>query len=232
MKKRTIILFDIDYTLFDAQLYRKLMFDIITDVIAYEEREKFLQTLEAVYFSHRKKTGYFDIEFMLEELGRELSITINRERVLDAILADEASFQQALFTETIDVMETLSQQKDLRIGVFSSGKKEHQLSKLKKFIHVFQEEHIHIFMLKDKEIPAIMEKYQNDIVYLVDDVLSILYNAKKHHPNLTAIWMKRGRLAAQQEPIKDFTPDYTVENLWQAAEIVTNQESRVTNHDN
>ena len=226
MKKRKIILFDIDHTLFDAGLYRKLMFDIVADVVAFENREKLLATLEDVYFSHREKTGgYFDIEFMLEELGRELAIEVDSAAILDAILADEESFQKSLFTETIDVMETIAKDKEIRIGVFSSGREEHQLKKLETFAHIFHKEHMHIFMFKDKEIAHVMETYRDDVVYLVDDVLKILYNAKKHHQNLITIWMKRGRLAAKQTSMEDFTPDYTVENLWGILPILKNSKS-------
>jgi len=214
MKKRNIILFDIDYTLFNAKIYRELMFAVIADTIALENRERLLQALEEVYFSHRKKTGgYFDIEFMLDELARELAIEIDTVKVLEAILADEASFQRSLFDETVEVMEKLGGNKELHIGVFSSGREAHQLRKLQAFAHVFKQEHMHIFLFKNNEIASVMKKYKNDNVYLVDDVLEILYKAKQFHPHLVAIWMKRGRLADKQKPIENFTPDYTVEDL-------------------
>ncbi|HSX09044.1 MAG TPA: hypothetical protein VLF93_02750 [Candidatus Saccharimonadales bacterium] len=62
MKKRKIILFDIDHTMFDASLYRKLMFDLIADYLAFEDRGKLQQTLEEIYVSHRQRIGYFDLE--------------------------------------------------------------------------------------------------------------------------------------------------------------------------
>jgi len=209
---RNIILFDIDHTLFDASLYRQLMFNLITDYIEFEDLELLRQSLEAIYFSHREKIGYFDLEIMLEELAKELDININVTELFEAVLMDEASYEKAVFDETVEVLQEISKNKNFRIGIFSGGREEHQLKKIEKFKHFFHEEHIHILRMKDKDLPEIMKQYEHDTLYLIDDILQILYNAKKFHPNITVIWMKRGRLADQQK-IEGFEPEYTVTNL-------------------
>lgn len=216
---RKIILFDIDHTLFDASLYRKLMFNLITDYIEFEDRERLDKSLEEIYFSHREKIGYFDLEVMLEDLAKELDIDLNVAELFEAVLMDEASYEKAVFDETVEVLQELSQNKDFRIGIFSGGREEHQLKKIEKFKHFFHEEHIHILRMKDKDLPHIMKQYEHDTVVLIDDILQILYNAKKFHPNMTVIWMKRGRLADQQK-IEEFEPDYTVTNLREILKII------------
>src|SRR5579859_6831248 len=135
MKK--LVLFDIDHTLFDATLYRSLMFDLISEYISLENKEKLFHTLESVYFSHRKKIGYFDLEFMLEELKNELNIELDTLAVFNTILQDEESYQKALFKETVSVLERLAADKQIQIGIFSGGRKDHQLRKIASFQHVF-----------------------------------------------------------------------------------------------
>ncbi|HSW97709.1 MAG TPA: hypothetical protein VLF89_07840 [Candidatus Saccharimonadales bacterium] len=220
MKKRKIILFDIDHTMFDASLYRKLMFDLITDYLAFEDRGKLHQTLEEIYISHRKKLGYFDLEILLEELVQQLAIEADTKAVFEAVLKDKESYQRAIFDETVSVLEEIAQHKDITLGIFSGGREEHQFRKIENFIHLFDKEHINILKMKERDLPEIMKKYIHDRLYLVDDILQILYNAKKSHGDITTIWMKRGPIAAQQDRIQNFTPEYTVSNLREVVPII------------
>lgn len=220
-KKRKIILFDIDHTLFDASLYRKLMFDLIAEYLVFEDREKLQHALEKTYVSHREKTGYFDLEIMLEELVQQLVIEADTRAVFDAILRDEASYEKSVFSETIEVLEEIAKKSDITVGVFSGGREEHQYRKIQNFIHVFDKDHIHILKMKERDLPNIMETYKDDTLYLVDDILQILYNAKKSHGNVTTIWMKRGPIAERQPRIDGFTPDFTVTNLREVVPIIS-----------
>ncbi|HSW88887.1 MAG TPA: hypothetical protein VLG12_07025 [Candidatus Saccharimonadales bacterium] len=217
---RKIILFDIDHTMFDASLYRTLMFDLIADYLAFEDRGKLQQTLEEIYVSHRQRIGYFDLEILLEELVQQLAIEADTRAVFEAVLEDKASYERAIFDETVAVLEEIGHHKDIILGVFSGGREEHQFRKIQNFIHLFDKEHIHILKMKERDLPEIMQKYTKDTLYLVDDILQILYNAKKSHGNITTIWMKRGTIAARQDQIPGFTPDFTVTNLKEVVPIV------------
>lgn len=219
-KNRKIILFDIDHTMFDAALYRKLMFQLIADFISFHDKEKMDAALEYVYAAHRQRIGYFDTEILLQDLAKELDIDINSRQLFEKILMDEASYEYSIFEETIEVLEAIAKHKDMHIGIFSSGREEHQLRKIETFKHFFEKEHIHILKMKEKGMPEIMNSYKNDTVYLVDDILQILYNAKTLHGNITTIWMKRGPIADQQARIDGFTPDFTVTNLREIVPIL------------
>jgi FMN phosphatase YigB (HAD superfamily) len=219
--RKTIVLFDIDHTLFDAAKYRKRMLEIMAKHIELEDKEKVYQTMEKQYMAHREKIGYVDLEFMLQEIITELKIKADIAKILSAVLDDEASYEEAIFEETIEVVEILAKQENLVLGIFSAGREAHQLRKIKKFAHVFSQEHIHIFKMKDQELPQVMEKYKDDTVVLIDDVLAILYKAKQLHNNITTIWVKRGRFAENQKTVEHFTPDYTVYNLKEIVSILT-----------
>src|SRR5437660_635996 len=137
MSDKTIVLFDIDHTLFDAAKYRQRMMEIIAGHIPLEDKERLFAVMEGAYFSHRKKIGYVDLEFMLHEVLAELAIETDVASLFLEILEEESSYEEAIFEETIEVVEKLATQENLVLGIFSSGREDHQLRKIKKFAHVF-----------------------------------------------------------------------------------------------
>ncbi|HSX09045.1 MAG TPA: hypothetical protein VLF93_02755 [Candidatus Saccharimonadales bacterium] len=150
-----------------------------------------------------------------------MAIEADTRAVFEAVLKDKASYEQAIFDETVAVLEEIGHHKDITHGVFSGGREEHQYRKIQNFIHLFDKEHIHILKMKEQDLPEIMQKYTKDTLYLVDDILQILYNAKKSHGNITTIWMKRDHIAENQPKIDGFIPDFTVTNLREVVPIVT-----------
>lgn len=127
----------------------------------------------------------------------------------------------SVYEEVDSVLEKLS---DIaKLGIFSEGESSFQRDKLKKtgIGKYFQNQDIYIFSKKEGELGSIFEKYKDMTVFLVDDKLNVLYNAKKMNPLLLTIWVKRGIYAENQEPIKDFVSDYTIETLNQLPDIVS-----------
>lgn len=216
--KRTLVLFDIDHTLFDASLYRQLMFDLIEKCIAIEKGESLREKLAEVYISHRKKIRYFDLEFMLRELQLEINTEIDIAAIFDKILKDETSYTQAIYEDTVEVLQELAKNNDVTIGIFSNGRHEHQLQKIKSFAHLIDKEHIHIFRMKEKELEKLSAKYKDYKLFIVDDILEILYNAKKVDNAINTVWIRRDGVLDQKTDT--FTPDYTVRNLREIIPVV------------
>ena len=126
-----------------------------------------------------------------------------------------------LYDEVIDVLKKLSPAATL--GILSEGKEEWQLRKLKETeIHdIFEEEHTHIVEDKFEVAEKTLERYKKvKKIFLVDDKLTFLYRAKKILPQLCSIWIKRGMYAMNQDPIGEFTPDYTVDTLQEIIPII------------
>lgn len=123
-----------------------------------------------------------------------------------------------------EVMEILMQLKNIAsLGIFSKGETEFQKTKLKKtgMKDFFQENHVHIFDDKDANLINVLDKYKDCKLFLVDDKLGILASAKKYMPQIITIWVKRGPYAQIQEPIEDFVPSVTIDNLSDLYNIVS-----------
>lgn len=118
-----------------------------------------------------------------------------------------------LYKEVLDVLEELA--KIATLGIFSEGEKDLQTAKLLKTdIHRhFPQEYVHIVKSKGGMLEEVLAKYRDFTLYLVDDKLPLLYEAKKILPSLFTIWVKRGKYARKQRPIVGFHPDATVLNL-------------------
>lgn len=111
----------------------------------------------------------------------------------------------------------------VRLGIFSKGETQFQKTKLEKIgmLKFFEENDIHIFDDKDANLMNVLEKYKDSKLILVDDKLGILRSAKKHLPQIITVWVKRGPYAQTQEPIEDFTPNATIDNLSNLFSIVS-----------
>ncbi len=155
MSKHTIILFDIDYTLYDTEVFK----------------------------------------------------TSNLQK-------------HALYKEVQDVLQKLA--KIATLGIFSQGDLELQTMKLHKtnIVEHFSSSDIHIVEEKEKTLRQILKKYHAQKLYLIDDKLAILRQAKKIIPSTFTIWVKRGIYAKIQKPFEDFTPDATVSNLKKVVSII------------
>ena len=126
-----------------------------------------------------------------------------------------------LYDEVNDVLKKLSPV--AKLGILSEGALDWQLRKLRETqIHdVFDKEHTHIVERKFDLAEGILSKYHaSDTIFLVDDKLTFLYQAKKILPSLYTIWIKRGEYAIRQEPIEGFSPDYTVYDLREIIPII------------
>lgn len=125
------------------------------------------------------------------------------------------------YIEVEEVLKKLSEM--ARLGIFSEGENGFQREKLKKtgIGKYFQEADTFIFSKKEEQLGSVLQNYEGMKIFLVDDKLNVLYNAKKMNPSIFAVWVKRGIYAQNQAPIEGFTPDAIVENLIQIPKIVS-----------
>lgn len=145
---------------------------------------------------------------------------------IDRTLFNTELFKQSklrrhkLYKEVLDVLEELA--KLSQLGIFSEGAEDLQTAKLVKTdIHKrFPKEHVHIVKSKALMLEEVINKYQNMHVYLIDDKLPLLYEAKKILPAVFTVWVKRGKYARVQKPIIGFRPDATVLTLRNIVKII------------
>ena len=146
---------------------------------------------------------------------------------IDYTLFDTATFKDSsltnysLYDEIVPVLESLKDVSEL--GIFSKGDDFFQNTKLKEtgIGDFFQRENIHIFEDKDINLENVINKYIELQIYIVDDRLATLYNAKTINPLVATIWVKRGPFAQDDTLLTNFTPDNTIVNLEEVVEIVS-----------
>lgn len=145
---------------------------------------------------------------------------------IDYTLFDTRVFKKSnledfsIYEEVLDTLVTLS--KSAKLGIFSEGGNEFQRSKLHRtdILKHFRQENVHIVPKKDDTVAEVMSRYKNNIVFLVDDKLSLLHLAKQLFPEIHTIWVKRGEYAENQKPIQGFIADYEVKNLQEIIPII------------
>lgn len=126
-----------------------------------------------------------------------------------------------LFKETLDVLKELSLH--IILGVFSEGDITLQTRKLLEtnIQHYFHEKFIYINLKKEEALAGILQDCRALQVFFVDDKLTILHKAKQYDPAVFTIWIKRGKYAEKQEPIKNFTPDAIIKDLREIIPVIT-----------
>ena len=210
MKKKKVVLFDIDYTLFDTELLRKKMYEAVFNTLpSTGKRNK--NIVSKIYKEVVEESGYFKPSEFIGKVVKKLGSEFYREKLRKAIW-DSSNFKGNLYSETITNLEEVA--KKATIGIFSKGySKRWQKTKLKPFIHLLKNEHIHITINKYTTLPLLLKKYSNTQLYMVDDALPVLREAKKLNGSIIAIWVKRGMYAKMQAPIEGFYPDAIIGDL-------------------
>ncbi len=201
--KKTIVLFDIDYTLFDTISFVNNVYEKYSNSV---DKETFYKILEEIRVN------------LKQALKEENSIKSN----IMKSLWDQAGLAKDFYEETVEVLDEVS--KIATVGIFSQGDESFQKEKIKSVSRFFSEENIHVTLDKYKKLPEIIKKYQDSKLIIVDDFLSVLYSAKKLNENIHTIWVKRKAYyephLLNQEVIGNFVPDATITNLRELVPIV------------
>lgn len=214
MKK--IILFDIDYTLFDTALFREKLYKSIANALGYDLK-KSSKDIDDMYDEIRTERGYFQPKIFSLQLARKLGREKDAQLIEKAIFAKD-NFKNCLYKESIITIEKLS--KIASVGIFSKGYNSFQRNKIEVLKNILDNKSIHIFVRKRKSLPKIIEKYKDFKLYIVDDALNVLFEAWKLGKDVVTIWVKRGIYAKKQKPIENFTPDAIIENLGELISII------------
>jgi len=194
--KKITVLFDIDYTLFNTVTFVNNVYEKNSSSI---DKETFYKILEEIRVN------------LKQALSEKNSIKSN----IVSSLWNQAGLGQNFYKETVGVLEEIS--KIATVGIFSKGDERFQKEKIKSISRFFSEGHINITLDKYKKLPEIIKKYKDGTLIIVDDILKVLYTAKKLNEDIYTVWIKREvnyeSYLFNQEPIKGFMPDVTMPNL-------------------
>lgn len=221
MNSNKVALFDIDYTIFNALSYRNFFTDALFEQLGEgKTKDEFTQLADQSYLESKNAVGYFDPEALIRHLSKKLKKNVDVAR-LTAIILDDNLIRKSLYEESIEVFKELSKDKALVMGIFSGGRIDLQRSKIISIEDFLHKEHIHIFEFKKWiALPELVKKYQDTTLFIIDDVLTILQEAKKLYNATTTIWIKRGLY--KDKRIEGFSPDFVIENLREVVDILKN----------
>jgi len=79
--------------------------------------------------------------------------------------------------------------------------------------HFFSIENIHIYPLKDIEIPNILKQYKDKKVYIIDDILRVLEEVDNHNKDVVKIWITRKDASYHDEEEGHFVPNHRISSL-------------------
>lgn len=216
--KKKLILFDIDYTLFNASDFRDSFFSILVQRIPHSNKEILLNVLQQVYEEAKTNTSFFDPKTYLALLQKRLP-SLSEISVLQRAIMNEAMLENSLYKETKEVLRTLAQDKNTTIGIFSWGNIGVQKAKIKSLERYLQTKHIHIVEFDKKNIlPKIVYVYADWDLYIIDDFQEVLIEAKRLDRNIYTIWIKRPETEGKRRIFENFTPDSIISSL---SEVVT-----------
>jgi len=215
--KNKVVLFDIDYTLFNAKKYREKFTEKLAKALRYTGSD-FNKHADSAYKEHRETHAYFDPVIFAQTLSRKLSLLVDAEELKQIILSEKI-LEESLYDDTIRVLSRLAEYKELTLGIFSAGLLHVQEPKIKQIRHFLHEDHIHIYEFrKQHALPQLMEKYKKDFVIIVDDIQEVLHIAKQNKPDVHTVLIRRTEEGSLR--IDNFHPDSIIRSLDEVVPVV------------
>ncbi|HSX09795.1 MAG TPA: hypothetical protein VLF93_06595 [Candidatus Saccharimonadales bacterium] len=215
--KKPIVIFDIDFTIFDTAQLRHNRYKIFSKRLGYDDFNEFLTIARETEEETKEKEKHFVPRVFLSLLKKKAKSDISLEE-MESIFFDEEFYEKSLYSDVLDVFDELITKRHVGVALLSTGEKEFQYYKIRALQKYLNNEHIHIFRDKVPELKKILSKYKDNTVFLVDDMLHVLKEAKKVDPNVMTIWIKRKRefndsIFFDDQVIDDFIPDNVISDL-------------------
>ncbi|MFZ2025784.1 MAG: HAD hydrolase-like protein [Microgenomates group bacterium] len=179
--KKTILLFDIDYTIFDTDIYKRMIAEKFT--LKYQLDATRVALFDEQYEKNLGNVIGINIKEYSRLFGEQFDISPD---ILFTIVMDTKEFYtQSLYPDALVTLTLLS--KEYPLGIFSQGYRDFQENKLEKcgIMSYFKKEHIFIF--PDKTQPSVLKTLPENAV-IIEDKLSVV---QKIVPPLRAIHMDR-----------------------------------------
>lgn len=216
MKK--IILFDIDYTLFDTDKFRDIVYKKIAQEMSLSFDAKFKRYAKEAEEITVRSLGNYEPDFFIKTILELQKSSVSPEK-LNELFWDKENFEGSIYDDVDSSIQNLTKIKDLIIGVLSTGENVFQRKKIEVLKKILSEDHVHIHVDKLSKLENILRKYKNDQVFIVDDLLAVLELAKRIQANVKTVHMNRKKSWEYSMKI-DFIPDLELVSLEKLAEFV------------
>lgn len=222
MNKKKIILFDIDYTLFDTDKFRDLTYPSLMNLLEQEDLPQYHEKVHLIEHTLISKGGYEPVTFA-NLLAEALQLKPKREEI-ERIFYDIALYDVCLYPEVKNILENLEKRNGVILGIISKGETSFQKRKISAVRTYFQSHNVHISLNKFDLIPTVLQKYQKDTLYVVDDSAPFLDNVKKTDKSVVTVLVEKPNRYEKREKPVDFVPDVAITNLSEVLRIVDKKE--------
>jgi FMN phosphatase YigB (HAD superfamily) len=214
-----LVLFDIDYTIFNTDTYRQLLYPRLAKELEIDEDQ--LQSFRREFEPEMKeKFGHFNPEFFLQRINTLAKSPVAVKR-LEEIFWDKAMYSHSLDHDTKEVLEDLTSKK-IAIGLLSTGNTKHQLAKVESLLTYFPAQYHHIFSNKLDSLEEVLESYRAYKVYIVDDLPEVLVKAKECDSHVTTILRKTEKMNETTTQEENFSPNFIITDLKELKTIILN----------
>ncbi|MCX6730248.1 MAG: HAD hydrolase-like protein [Candidatus Roizmanbacteria bacterium] len=173
--KNIIILFDIDYTIFNTHQYKK---NTITYICSrFHVASEDMKLFDTEYRSKNLNPAGVNMKDYTEKMAVKFSLS--SKDLYQLLIDTEEIFMDTLYPDSLPTLSHLSKQYTL--GIFSQGHLPFQKNKLIKtnILHLFEEQHTYIHLDKT-HIDHMQGLPKNALV--VDDKVTVIDHVSKHIP--------------------------------------------------
>ncbi|OGH06741.1 MAG: hypothetical protein A2171_01765 [Candidatus Levybacteria bacterium RBG_13_35_9] len=190
MKK--IIFFDIDQTLFNPDSFLDEFYERLIHKYGLDAGQK--AKLIKFYASSKPK-DYFDPQIFLKSISKYFNIDFES---LNSLFWDQKLIDKHLYKDT-DILFQISTK--TKMGVFSKGDSKFQKIKLTRFKTILNKNDIYIFPNKIGKFLEILKNYSDHNIYLIDDEIDVLSEAKDINRNIFTILINRKKKHVKNDKI-------------------------------
>lgn len=213
-----VVLFDIDHTLFNTDHYQKVGFEKIAAMFEGKSIDEVVTIEKEVYIKIREVDVFHPYRFG-QKLNEALKENVDPAKIA-AIFEGKNFLSSCVYDDVHETLETLSH-KNITLGIFSTGEKKLQMEKIDVIGHYFAQEDIHIYPLKDVEIPHILKQYHGREIYIIDDISRVLEEVHNQNALVTTIWITRKGASYHDNAEGNFRPNKNITSLSQVLDIVS-----------
>jgi phosphoglycolate phosphatase-like HAD superfamily hydrolase len=215
--ERKIVLFDIDYTVFNTDKYLHSLHTTFAQVLSIPQDEAEELVKQAIA-NTRKVKQHFDPQMFLSEVSH-LANKSDIQHALSDVFWNKAMYSQAIYAEVTAVIRTLREE-GIEVGILSTGNDRHQRQKIETLAEFFAQENIHIFVNKLLELEKVITKYASFMIFIVDDLEEVLATAKHRDKSIITVQIRKPKNYEIADKHGTIKPDFIVESLEEIISIV------------
>lgn len=214
-KKKKIILFDIDNTIFDSRSFRKVVYKKMQAILKKHGKNHSIEEFDMYTDTFIRENGLFDPEDFVEEFAKD--IHEDSKHIIRDLFYDKEGMKEFLYKEVVEELAKFAELGE--VGILSQGIAEFQLAKFASISSLFHPKRIHIARNKREAMTDLFQKYNAYKLFFIDDLRKMLAHAKEAHPDITTLWIRRGNNFHDNS---EYKPDVEIDNLSQAYTFIKN----------